>query len=234
VKQLFYSRHIADGFARFDEEESRHLLSVLRYGPGDRIQLTDGAGVYYEAEITESGKKMAVARILEQKAAAHQRPHRLHVAIAPTKNIDRFEWFLEKATEIGINDITPLHCKRSERDALRYDRLEKVLVSAMKQSYRATLPTMHPLTAFPKFIAQAQAGQKRIAWCDGEQLPHIRHTLNGHSDILLLIGPEGDFTEEEVKIALAAGYQPINLGPARLRTETAGLLVVAAAALLLD
>ncbi len=234
MKQLFYTQHIDNGFARFDEEESRHLLSVLRYKSGDRIQLTDGKGRYYEAELSDGGKKEALARILSERPESGRRPHRLHIAIAPTKNIDRFEWFLEKATEIGIDEITPLLCKRSERTVLRQDRLEKVLVSAMKQSFRATLPQLNPFTPFSKVVSTAQAPQKCIAWCDGEQLTHLRDTLKNTADIIVLIGPEGDFSNEEVEEALANGYAPVSLGPARLRTETAGILVASAAALLFD
>jgi len=225
--QLFYTPNILNGFARFDEEESRHLLTVLRRQPGDHLRLSDGKGYFYETELTEVGKKQAVARILSSIAAPAERPARLHIAIAPTKQIERFEWFLEKATEIGVDTITPLHCRRSERDTIRHDRLEKVLVSAMKQSLRAYLPVLNPLTPFNKFISIIREDQKRIAWCDTEPMPHLKESLQKGIDTVILIGPEGDFSPEEVQMALQNGFSAISLGSARLRTETAGLLSVA-------
>lgn len=226
MNQLFYTPDIRDGFARLDEEESRHLLSVLRRKVGDRLQLTDGRGVYYEAEISEAGKRHALARILSSTPSAPERPARLHLAIAPTKQIERFEWFLEKAVEIGVDEITPLLCQRSERDTIRLDRLEKILVSAMKQSLRARLPQLNPLTRFQKFAAATTEAQKRIAWCADEPLPHLKSTLSSGIDTVIAIGPEGDFSPEEVAAALQSGFTGVGLGVARLRTETAGVLSV--------
>lgn len=226
MNQLFYTPDIRDGFARLDEEESRHLLSVLRRKVGDRLQLTDGRGVYYEAEISEAGKRHALARILSSTPSAPERPARLHLAIATTKQIERFEWFLEKAVEIGVDEITPLLCQRSERDTIRLDRLEKILVSAMKQSLRARLPQLNPLTRFQKFAAATTEAQKRIAWCADEPLPHLKSTLSPGIDTVIAIGPEGDFSPEEVAAALQSGFTGVGLGTARLRTETAGVLSV--------
>lgn len=226
MNQLFYTIEIENGIARLDAEESRHLLTVLRRQEGDRLQLTDGKGFFYAAEILEAGKKQAVVRILE----THQIPEpvaRLHIAIAPTKQIDRFEWFLEKATEIGIHEITPLLCKRSERTTIRQDRLEKILISAMKQSLQSRLPVLHPLTPFKQLVQQAREPRRFIAWCPEEPPPHLMHQLPAASDALVLIGPEGDFTAEEAALAQASGFAPVGLGPTRLRTETAGVLVVA-------
>ena len=225
--QLFYTPDIRDGFAYFDEEESRHLHSVLRRQSGDRLSLTDGKGFFYETELTEVGKKQALARILSSKAAPAGRAGKLHVAIASTKQIERFEWFLEKAVEIGIHAITPLHCQRSERDTIRHDRLEKILVSAMKQSLRAFLPLLHPLTKFESLVSSATEPQKRIAWCGDEPMPHLKETLQPGPDTLILIGPEGDFSAREVDLALQKGFSAISLGDARLRTETAGVFSVA-------
>lgn len=225
--QLFYTPSILDGFAHFDEEESRHLHSVLRRQVGDRLSLTDGKGTFYETELSEVGKKKALARILSATPAAPERAGKLHVAIAPTKQIERFEWFLEKAVEIGVDTITPLRCQRSERDTIRLDRLEKILVSAMKQSLRAYLPKLNPLTAFTPFVSAATEPQKRIAWCGDEPMPHLKETLQSGTDTLILIGPEGDFTPAEVELALQKGFSAISLGAARLRTETAGVLSVA-------
>lgn len=226
MNQLFYTPDIRDGFARLDEEESRHLLSVLRRKVGDRLQLTDGRGVYYEAEISEAGKRHALARILSSTPSAPERPARLHLAIAPTKQIERLEWFLEKSVEIGVDEITPLLCQRSERDTIRLDRLEKILVSAMKQSLRARLPQLNPLTRFQKFAAATTETQKRIAWCSDAPLPHLKSALTPGIDTVVAIGPEGDFSPEEVALALQCGFTGVGLGAARLRTETAGVLSV--------
>lgn len=223
---LFYCPKIENGFAQLDEEESRHLLSVLRRKVGDRLQLTDGQGFFYEAEISETGKRHALARIISKKAAPPERPARLHIALAPTKQIERFEWFLEKAVEIGVDEITPLLCQRSERDTIRTDRLEKILISAMKQSLRARLPKLNELTRFQKFATIAAEAQKRIAWCSGVPLPHLKTTLSADQNTVIAIGPEGDFSPEEVALALQNGFTEVSLGAARLRTETAGVLAV--------
>jgi 16S rRNA (uracil1498-N3)-methyltransferase len=224
---MFYSTDIANGFARFDEEESRHLMTVLRHKIGDRLRLTDGKGHFYDTELTELGKKQAVARILSTTEAPPERPARLHIAIAPTKQMERFEWFLEKAVELGVDTVTPLLCKRSERNTVRQDRLEKVVVSAMKQSLRAWLPQLNPLTPFQQLIPKAMEAQKRIAWCSDAPVPHLKSTLNTQLDVLILIGPEGDFSPEEVALALKHGFEAVSLGAARLRTETAGIAAVA-------
>lgn len=230
MNQLFYCPDIQDGFARLDEEESRHLLVVLRRQAGDRLQLTDGKGFFYEAEIAETGKKSALARILERRPTPLP-PPALHVAIAPTKQIERFEWFLEKATEIGIRQITPLLCRRSERNSIRHDRLEKVLVSAMKQSLQAQLPLLAPLTPFDKLVSGATETCRFLAWCADEPLPPLKTLLRPDTDTLVLIGPEGDFAPEEIALAQTKGFAGVSLGATRLRTETAGLLAVAAQAL---
>ena len=223
---LFYTPHIEGGFARLDEEESRHLLTVLRRKPGDRLRLTDGRGFFYEAELSEIGKKYALARILEQSPAP-ERIGRLHLAVAPTKQMERYEWMLEKATELGAAEFTPLHCKRSERDTVRIDRLEKIIASAMKQSLHAWLPKLNPLTPFQQVVKNAAMPQKCIAWCAPEQLPHLKTILQPGADTLILIGPEGDFTPEEVALASQHGFTGVGLGSARLRTETAGIFAAA-------
>jgi 16S rRNA (uracil1498-N3)-methyltransferase len=223
--QLFYAVPTGDGLLRFDEEESRHLTQVLRRSAGELIRCTDGRGFLYDAELTATGKHGAFARILARTAAPP--PPQLHVGIAPTKNMDRTEWFLEKAVEIGIGSITPLLCKRSERQNLRLDRLEKIMLSAMKQSLRAHLPVLHPLTPIAKVVAAATEPIKAIAWCADTPLPDFQTMLRHDTPVLILIGPEGDFTPEEVTAALAGGFQAVGLGTARLRTETAGLMAVA-------
>jgi 16S rRNA (uracil1498-N3)-methyltransferase len=228
MNQLFYTTRIENGFAHLDEEESRHLLAVLRRKVGDPLQITDGKGFYYDTELSEIGKKYALARIISKTAAVPERPFKIHLAIAPTKQMERFEWLLEKATEIGVDEITPLWCKRSERETIRLDRLEKILVSAMKQSLRATLPKLNELTRFQTFAKSASESCKRIAWCSDEPLPHFSTTLAPPQDVVIAIGPEGDFSLDEVKTALENGFLGVSLGAARLRTETAGLLVVTA------
>jgi 16S rRNA (uracil1498-N3)-methyltransferase len=225
--QIFFTDKIEAGFAHLDEEESRHLVTVLRRRPGDRLRLTDGRGAFYDGELAETGKRHALVRLITREEAPRERPARLHLAIAPTKQIERLEWLLEKATELGIDEITPLLCQRSERETVRLDRLEKVLLSAMKQSLRAYLPRLHALTPFKKLVTVATEAQKRVAWCSETPLPYFMQTVEPEKDLLVLIGPEGDFTAEEVALAEANGFLGISLGTARLRTETAGLFVVA-------
>jgi 16S rRNA (uracil1498-N3)-methyltransferase len=228
MNQLFYTPRIENGFAYLDEEESRHLVTVLRRKIGDTLWLTDGKGVMYETTLSETGKKLAVAHIVAQKHMPSERPFRLHLAIAPTKQMERMEWFLEKATEIGVDEITLLRCKRSERETVRIDRLEKILVSAMKQSLRTRLPKLNELTPFANFVQKTGEGCKRIAWCADTPMPHVKDTIATAQDVVIAIGPEGDFSPEEVTAALKNGFEGVSLGAARLRTETAGLLAVTA------
>ena len=226
MSQLFFTQKIENGFAVFEEEEGRHLSTVLRKKTGDILHLTDGKGFFYEAELADAGKRQVLARILSKTAAPLLRPARLHMAIAPTKQMERLEWFLEKATEIGVDEITPLICQRSERDSLRLVRLEKVLISAMKQSLRAWLPKLNAPMKFQDFAKKTSEAQKRLAWCSDEPLPHLKNTISDQQDMVIAIGPEGDFSPEEIRIALENGFQGVSLGKARLRTETAGLLAV--------
>ncbi|MBK8554315.1 MAG: 16S rRNA (uracil(1498)-N(3))-methyltransferase [Lewinellaceae bacterium] len=230
--QLFFCQNISNGLAYFDEEESRHLLSVLRHKAGDTLRITDGRGNFYDVILEEGGKKKAVAKIVKQEAENAALHSTLHIAMAPTKQIERFEWFLEKATEIGIASITPILCARSERKQIRHDRLEKVLVSAMKQSLRATLPALQEITPFSAVVKNASEEIRCIAWCD-EHSPRTQLTdvLQSGKSTLVLIGPEGDFSPEEVALAEAHGFIPVSLGEARLRTETAGLYVAVKAAI---
>ena len=225
MDQLFFSSHIENGLARLDEEESRHLLVVLRRQVGDALQLTDGKGNYYDAEIAEAGKKHAVAHILNT-ITTPEPPARLHIAIAPTKQVERFEWFLEKATEVGVQEITPLLCQRSERASIRHDRLEKILVSAMKQSWQSRLPRLNPLTPFRECVQKATEPRRLIAWIAETPPPHLNTQLRGFADTLILIGPAGDFAPEEVALSEKCGFSSVSLGPSRLRTETAGLVAV--------
>jgi 16S rRNA (uracil1498-N3)-methyltransferase len=231
MNQLFYTPKIENGLALLEEEESRHLVSVLRKKPGDKLDITDGKGKFYTAELSECGKKQALARILTSIDETRERPFRIHIAMAPTKNMERFEWFLEKATELGVDEITPVLCKRSERETVRHDRMEKILVSAMKQSLRGTLPKLNALTPFRDVIKNTAETQRFIPWCGEEGLPHLKNCIQRDSDVIILIGPEGDFTPDEAALAMQNGFRGVSLGTTRLRTETAGIYALLAAAL---
>lgn len=222
----FYTNNITNGLAQLDEIEARHCLQVLRKKKGDDIVFVDGLGGYYEGRIEETGKKSCSIRIINEIQHFQQPKVNIHIAIAPTKNIARFEWFLEKATEIGIGKITPIRCQRSERKQIRNDRLEKVLASAMKQSLKAYLPQLEPLIDFRSFIEHPTLGAKNrfIAHCSPGVKGHLKDNCLPGSDVIILIGPEGDFSEEEVNLSKAKGFQEISLGQSRLRTETAGMV----------
>jgi 16S rRNA (uracil1498-N3)-methyltransferase len=221
---LFFAPDIKEGFYQFTEEESKHIIRVLRMKTGDSIFLTDGLGNLTEASIVdESSKKCTVKTILTTRDY-QKRPFHLHIAIAPTKNTDRFEWFLEKSTEIGIDVITPILCAHSERTHLKTDRLQKVVIAAMKQSLKAYLPKLDEPVEFRRFIQRPFDGQKFIAYCNQDSPVELNHTYRKGAKALILIGPEGDFSPEEVELAKNQGYIPISLGKSRLRTETAGIV----------
>lgn len=222
---LFYTKEIHGDYARFTEDEARHALQVLRKSAGDGISFVDGTGGWYEGIIEETGKRHFVAKITKREQRA-RRDFRLHMAIAPTKNNDRFEWFLEKATEFGIDEITPLRCEHSERTKLRNDRLEKILLAAAKQSLKASLPVLHELTDLKTFIKNFETtgeSARFITHCRDENLPHLKDNCPAGENVCILIGPEGDFSAGEIELANAAGFQSTSLGKARLRTETAGI-----------
>lgn len=206
------------------EEEAQHCIRVLRLTAGDEITLTDGKGNFYRAEISAATNKRCLVNIIETIYQEPLWPCRLHIAMAPTKNMDRNEWFAEKATEIGFDELTFLNCRFSERKVIKTERIEKILVSAIKQSLKARLPVLNEMTDFDKFIARNFRGQKFIAHCYEGEKPLLRDVLQKGEDALVLIGPEGDFSEEEVKKAIEKGFIPISLGKSRLRTETAALV----------
>lgn len=222
--QLFYMPDISGNEVYLDEPESKHAIKVLRLGLGSLIRITDGAGGMYTAEITGVQPKRCRLEILEFIPQYGKRDYEVHIAIAPTKSIDRLEWFLEKATEIGIDEITLIQCANSERKSVRHDRLEKVLVSAMKQSLKAYLPVLHPLMTFEEFIRSTGSTQKYIAHCHSGEKPYLKEKVVPNSRSLVLIGPEGDFSPEEVAQARLHGFADISLGNSRLRTETAGVV----------
>lgn len=206
------------------EEEAQHCIRVLRLTVGDEITLTDGKGNFYRAEISAATNKRCLVNIIETIYQEPLWPCHLHIAMAPTKNMDRNEWFAEKATEIGFNELTFLNCRFSERKVIKTERIEKILVSAIKQSLKARLPVLNEMTDFDKFISRDFKGQKFIAHCYEGEKPLLRDVLQKGEDALVLIGPEGDFSEEEVKKAIEKGFIPISLGKSRLRTETAALV----------
>lgn len=206
------------------EEEAQHCTRVLRLGVGDEITLTDGKGKFYKAEITVAGNKRCLVTVKETVFQEPLRPCHLHIAMAPTKNMDRNEWFAEKATEIGLDELTFLNCRFSERKVIKNERIEKILVSAIKQSLKARLPRLNELTDFSTFITQDFQGQKFIAHCYEGEKPLLKDVLKPRKDAVVLIGPEGDFSEEEVGKAVECGFMPISLGKSRLRTETAALV----------
>lgn len=222
--QLFYCPAIISDFYSLSEEESRHCIGVLRHKEGDSIQLIDGVGGFYVAEITKADKRKCELKIIEKKTGLGKRTYKLHIAIAPTKNIDRMEWFLEKATEIGIDEITPVICEHSERKEVKPERLNKVIVSAMKQSLKAYLPQLNPQIKFKDYVKQENSSLKFICSCDADKNSSLKNLYTAQKDILLLIGPEGDFSNEEIKLAEANGFKTITLGESRLRTETAGIV----------
>lgn len=206
------------------EEEAQHCIRVLRLTAGDEITLTDGKGNFYRAEISAATNKRCLVNITEVIYQQPLWPCHLHIALAPTKNMDRNEWFAEKATEIGFDELTFLNCRFSERKVIKTERIEKILVSAIKQSLKARLPLLNEMTDFDKFIEQDFGGQKFIAHCYEGEKPLLKDVLKKGEDALVLIGPEGDFSEEEVKKAIDKGFIPISLGKSRLRTETAALV----------
>lgn len=205
------------------EEEAGHCLRVLRLTIGDELMLTDGRGYFYKAVITETNGKKCYFSIQETTFQEPLWPAYFHLAVAPTKNMDRNEWFAEKATEIGLDELTFLNCRFSERKTVNSGRIRKILVSAMKQSLKARLPILNELVGFDRFVSQDFKGQKFIAHCYEGQKPLLQHVLRKGEDALVLIGPEGDFSPEEVEKAISKGFVPVSLGVSRLRTETAAL-----------
>jgi len=220
----------ASAATELPKDEAQHAARVLRMQPGDEIMLMDGEGSFYRAVLTVAGNHRCMYEIIEHQPQQRQWPGRLHLAIAPTKLIDRMEWMAEKATEIGVDEITFLDCKFSERNVVKLPRMEKIVVSAVKQSRKAWMPVLHDMTSFKDFIDAPRLGAKFIAHCYDEvertYLFDEISALAGDEDITVLIGPEGDFSINEVRAAVAAGYKPVHLGKSRLRTETAGLCAV--------
>jgi 16S rRNA (uracil1498-N3)-methyltransferase len=222
---LFYTPDLTDSSPIYylNEEESKHCIRVLRLKTGDKVQLIDGKGGLYEAEIVDEHPKKVALKLLTQQQEYGKRNHYLHIAIAPTKNIERLEWFLEKATEIGIDEISLIICQRSERKEAKAERLNKIITSAIKQSLKAYHPVLNEVTPFQKLITKPFSGQKFIAHCEPGEKFDLKNKSGINGRYLILIGPEGDFSPKEIADALQNGFEPITLGNSRLRTETAAL-----------
>lgn len=222
---VFYTPEIAVN-PELPEEEAAHCLRVLRLTIGDEVMLTDGKGLFYKAVISAATGKRCQVKVVE---SIEQEPFwngHLHLAMAPTKNMDRIEWFAEKATEIGFNELSFLNCRFSERKVIKTERIEKIVVSAVKQSLKAYKPVVNEMMDFSRFMEKDFSGQKFIAHCYEGEKPLLKDVLVPGQDALVLIGPEGDFSMEEVQKAEAAGFRAISLGKSRLRTETAALVAV--------
>jgi 16S rRNA (uracil1498-N3)-methyltransferase len=223
--QLFYAPDLSGDNVILDKTESNHCIHVLRHTVSETIHLTDGKGGIYAARIIEADPRACKVMITEFLPGDTRRP-RLHLAIAPPKHSDRFEWFLEKAVELGAGEITPIRCQRSERKEIKMERLEKILIASMKQAIVPMKPMLNPMIPFSQFMKATSSLQpnKFIAWCDESTNLSLQEALVKEIHAILLIGPEGDFTPEEIQLALAAGYKAVTLGPRRLRTETAALV----------
>ena len=233
---LFYCPDI-ETKQTLSEEESGHCVRVLRYSAGDEILITDGKGTTYTARITNPHPKHCDFEIISREKQEPHHHFHLHIAIAPTKNIERMEWAIEKCVEIGVDEITPLLCRFSERKQLRTDRLEKIILSAAKQSLTPYLPVLHELTPYDAFIKSQESRaksqeQKFIAHCYKEDKRVLKDEIEQGRDVLVLIGPEGDFSEQEIAEALSLGFIPVSLGNSRLRTETAAVVACHTAVLM--
>jgi 16S rRNA (uracil1498-N3)-methyltransferase len=222
--QLFYIPDITnEKNYTLSESESKHAIRVLRLKEGDSLTLVNGKGTFYNAIIIKDNPKKCEVNIIGIRKEENSKPT-LHIAIAPTKNNDRTEWFIEKSTEIGIKEITPTLCKHSERKKIKQERFVKTAISAMKQSLKATLPKINELTSFKELVNQSFEGEKYIAHCYQENQLHYKDLYKKGENSLILIGPEGDFSQDEVALAIKNGFEPITFGESRLRTETAGIV----------
>ena len=230
---LFYCPDI-EHKQTLSEEESAHCVRVLRNTVGDEILITDGRGTTYTARITNPHPKHCDFEIISSEKQNPHHSFHLHIAIAPTKNIERLEWAIEKCVEIGVDEITPLLCRFSERKQLRTDRLEKIILSASKQSLTPYLPVLHELTPYDTFIQSQRQNQSQlfIAHCYKDEKRLLKDEIEQGRDVLVLIGPEGDFSEKEVSDALSLGFIPVSLGNSRLRTETAAVVACHTAVLI--
>lgn len=223
--QLFYTPDIEPSHPQYflSEDESKHAIRVLRLETGDEVQLIDGRGGFYNAKIQDAHPKRTILNITSVTPNFNKRNHYLQIAVAPTKNIERLEWFLEKATEIGIDEVTLIVTQRSERKEVKVDRLNKIITAAIKQSLKAYHPVLNDAVKLNQLLVEPFDGQKFIAHCEPGEKLDLRKEINLKGRYLILIGPEGDFSPAEIALALENGFKPITLGEARLRTETAAL-----------
>ncbi len=230
--QLFYNPELEEETKNFtfDSFESKHMVKVLRKKVGDELQLANGKGLFLFATITDDNPKACKVEITKFKKI-HPSRHTLHMVVAPTKMNDRYEWFLEKATEIGVHEITPILCDRSERKSIKVERFEKVIQSAMKQSFQAYLPIIHPLVTLQEFLERPQEGLLFIAHCEDTERFELKRVIAPDRPTTILIGPEGDFAPNEIKMARNRGYIPVAMGTTRLRTETAAIVACTTVAL---
>jgi 16S rRNA (uracil1498-N3)-methyltransferase len=223
--QLFYNPELTEQSTQvtFSKDESKHIVKVLRKAIGDELHITNGKGWLFVAKITLADVKNCMTDIVS-KTFHPKKNYQLHLAVAPTKMNDRYEWFLEKTTEIGIDSITPIICSHSERKTINPERFEKILLAAMKQSNQYYLPTLQPQINFQEFIKQTFNSQKFIAHCEETQKTALKNVLKTEADVLILIGPEGDFSVKEIETAIKNQFIPVTLGETRLRTETAAIV----------
>ncbi|MGM0634878.1 MAG: 16S rRNA (uracil(1498)-N(3))-methyltransferase [Bacteroidota bacterium] len=223
--QLFYHPELyeTNKSAVFDKDESRHIIKVLRKKTGDELHITNGKGDLFLCKIIDDNPKKCGLEVLKLVEHSPSKKHYLHLLVAPTKTNDRFEWFLEKATELGIDEITPILTQNSERKKIKLERYEKVLVSAMKQSLQYTKPALNQLTPFNEVINQLQATQKFIAHCQDDHKASFYESVDQNTSVALLIGPEGDFSSDEIIKAEKNEFKTVSLGKTRLRTETAAI-----------
>jgi 16S rRNA (uracil1498-N3)-methyltransferase len=222
-RTIFYAPALLQN-SELPDREAAHCLRVLRKKAGDTILITDGAGRFFEATLVQPGPKHCIVEIINTIHEPKYWKFNVEIAFAPTKNNDRTEWFAEKATEIGIDCFSPLLCRHSERKEIKPERMEKILVSAMKQSQKAWLPKFREMQAFSSFVKQPFDGQKFIAHCENGRKQLLKDIYMKDSNALILIGPEGDFSPQEIDEAIANGFAPVSLGDSRLRTETAALV----------
>jgi len=224
--QLFYNPEISENAENFffDREESKHIIKVLRKREGDNLFVTNGLGTIFKTEITLASDSKCHVKIISSEKSEPLK-YQLHLAVAPTKMNDRFEWFLEKATELGVTEITPIICDHSERKTIKTDRFDKIILSAMKQSLQAYLPKLNEPIAFKDFMKlQKPEGLNLIAHCEETDKKSLKSILKPNQNVTILIGPEGDFSEKEINLALENNYIPVTLGNTRLRTETAAVV----------
>ena len=224
--QLFYAPEISLPRYTLPEEESKHCVRVLRMTVGDELHLTDGKGNMYRCKVVSDNVKRCEVEVVETWPEYERMSYGLTMCVAPTKNIDRFEWFLEKATEIGISEVYPLECDHSERRQIKLEREEKVITAAVKQSLKAYHPVLHDLTSVRDIIAMDFEGEKYIAHCDSSfgERPYLGNLVKKGANTLILIGPEGDFSKEEINFALQNGFKAISLGTQAFATETAAVV----------